>query len=63
MTGINDKYLDLLSVGNIVYWRLEENFGEKRILDIVAKGYILATLNPEFNPTTNLWTVKNNLAQ
>lgn len=63
VTGINDKYLDLLNVGNIVYWRLEENFGEKRILDIVAKGYIMATLNPEYNPTTKLWSVRNNLTK
>lgn len=63
VTGTNDKYFDLLSVGNIVYWGLEESFGEKRLLDVVAKGRILATLHPEFNPNTKLWSIRNNLTK
>lgn len=61
VTGINDKYLELVNTGNIIYWGLDENFGEKRLLDIQAKGYILATLHPEFNPNDGKWTVKHNL--
>lgn len=63
VTGINDKYLELVNTGNIIYWGLYENFGEKRLLDIQAKGYILATLHPEFNPNDGKWVIKNNLTK
>lgn len=63
VTGINDKYSELVSIGNIIYWGLNENFGEKRLLDIQAKGYILATLSPEFNPNDKTWIVRNNLTK
>lgn len=63
VTGVNDKYLELVNTGNIIYWGLEEFFGEKRLLNIQAKGYILATLHPEFNPNDGKWTIKNNLTK
>ncbi|WP_180023390.1 hypothetical protein [Acinetobacter sp. YH1901134] len=62
VSGFNDKKSEKIHLGNIVYWGFKST-AETNILDIQAVGYVLATLNPEFNPNTNKWSIREDLTK
>ncbi len=61
--GFNDKYVNNISKGNLVYWRCVEQLNKENPTLPQAIGHILATLHPEYDPKTNKWTVKKDLTK
>lgn len=62
VSGFNDKKSEKIHLGNIVYWGFTSTT-ETNILNIQAVGHVLATLDPELNPNTNKWSIREDLTK
>ena len=62
VSGFNNKRSEKIQLGNIVYWGFTSS-ADSNILNIQAVGQVLATLNPEFNPNTNKWSIREDLTK
>lgn len=62
VSGINDKNYSSIQIGNLVYWGFIA-FSDENILQIKATGYVLAVINPEFNPNSQKWVIRKDLTK
>lgn len=61
--GFNDKYANSIHVGDLVYWAFVELVEYEIYPEIQAVGYIIATVQPEFDPKSQKWILKKDLTQ
>lgn len=62
VSGFNNRKSEKIQLGNIIYWGFTSNV-DTNILNIQAVGHVLATLNPEFNPNTKKWSIREDLTK
>ncbi len=61
--GFNDKYASSIHAGDLVYWAFAETVEYDIYPEIKAVGYIIVTAQPEFDPQSQKWVLKQDLTK
>jgi hypothetical protein len=63
VSGYNDKYVDHITKGNLVFWGFVDKHEVHNPLRIEAVGHVIATIYPELNPNNGKWTIKKDFTK